>query len=328
MRSTLPQKQIIIVVTGPTASGKSELAVRLAKRFNGEIISADSRQIYKGLDTGSAKVRGRWLHCDEQQNARHTRGTIFAYKNIPHYCIDLIPPAHAFTAAEFKKCAEHSIRQITRKGKLPIIAGGTAFWIDALIYNLTLPEVPPNPSLRRRLEKKTAERLFAILKTLDPSRASSIDPHNPRRLIRAIEIAKALGYIRPLRRNRRYNALWISLSPPIRTLEMRFKKRARDMVPGALVREVKRLRTHRVSLRRIKEFGFEYRLTLAYIAKKITRAEYIERFISETRAYAKRQRAWWSKNPDVLTVSDMKKIDSIAHGFLNKNYPRTGLRAD
>src|SRR3990167_3851819 len=165
----------IIVILGPTASGKSALAVKLAKKFNGEVISADSRQVYKGLNIGTGKI------------TRKEMG------GVPHYCLDVVSPKKIFTVADFKKCAEKAIEKIFAKNKTPIIVGGTGLYIQAVVDNITLPEVKPNWKLRKELEKKTTEEMFKMLKKLDPERAKTIDAKNPRRLIRAIKTAEALG---------------------------------------------------------------------------------------------------------------------------------------
>ena len=165
------------MILGPTASGKSALGVKLAKKINGEIISADSRQVYKGLDIGSGKI------------TRKEMG------GIPHYCLDIFSPKKIFTVVDFKKRADKAIEEIFAKNKTPIIVGGTGLYIQAIVDNIVLPEVKPDWKLRKELEKKTTEEMFKMLKNLDPERAKNIDAKNPRRLIRAIEIAKALGKV-------------------------------------------------------------------------------------------------------------------------------------
>ena len=171
------QKPKILVVVGPTASGKSDLAVHLAKKFGGEVISADSRQVYKGLNIGTGKVTKKEM------------------AGIPHLLLDVVSPAKQYSVAEYQRDANAAIANIVRIGKLPIICGGTVQYIDALICNISLPEVAPNKELRTRLEKLPVEKLFLMLQKLDSVRAENIDAKNPRRLIRAIEIAKALGHV-------------------------------------------------------------------------------------------------------------------------------------
>ncbi len=165
----------LIVILGPTASGKSELAVKLAKKFNGEIISADSRQVYKGLNIGTGKITKKEM------------------KGIGHHLLDVASPKRKFTVAQFQKLAFKKIREIQRRGKTPFLVGGTGFYIQSVVDNISIPEVTPNWKLRKALEKKNTEELFSMLKKLDPARAKTIDSKNPRRLTRAIEIASAEG---------------------------------------------------------------------------------------------------------------------------------------
>jgi tRNA dimethylallyltransferase len=169
-----PQKPTIVVV-GPTASGKSDLAVFLAKKYHGEVISADSRQIYKGMDIGTGKITKKEM------------------AGVPHYLLDVAAPSRRFTAAQYKKLGQAAIKKIRHKNKIPIICGGTGFYIRALIDDLQIPTVKPNLKLRAQLEKRTTAELFTQLKKLDPRRAAEIDCHNPRRLIRALEIVMTTG---------------------------------------------------------------------------------------------------------------------------------------
>ena len=158
-------KPKILVILGPTASGKSDLAVELSKIFNGEVISADSRQVYKGLDIGSGKITKKEM------------------RGVPHYLLDVCSPKKIFSVAEYKKLADEKITNILKRNKLPIICGGTGFYIDAVVQNITLPEVSPNPELRKKLEGKNLEELQTILKQLDLERYETVDTKNKIRLI-------------------------------------------------------------------------------------------------------------------------------------------------
>ncbi|MEK7634419.1 MAG: tRNA (adenosine(37)-N6)-dimethylallyltransferase MiaA, partial [Patescibacteria group bacterium] len=160
----------IIVILGPTSSGKSKLAIKIAKKYDGEIISADSRQVYKKLNIGSGKITKKEM------------------EGIPHYLLDVTSPKRTFTVNQYQKLAKKALKKIIKKGKLPIICGGTGLYIDTLIYDYQLPQVPPQPKLRKQLEKKSTEELFGQLQKLDSRRAQNIDKHNRRRLIRALEI--------------------------------------------------------------------------------------------------------------------------------------------
>lgn len=276
----------LIVIVGPTASGKSELAVKLAKKFKGEIISADSRQVYQELDIGTGKVSGKWK-------------SFFIYKKIPHHCIDFVSPKKIYTVAEYKKCADTAIQDINNRGKIPILAGGTAFWIDTLVYDLNFPSVPPNLKLRKKLAKKTLQELLRMLEKLDPERARNIEQKNPRRLIRAIEIAKKIGKVPEIQKHSPYNTLWIGLIPSREILSHSIKKRANRMIKEGLLEEIKKLIRKGVSKKRIKEFGFEYRAALDALEKKITRVELLNRLTQETLDYARRQMTWWKRNPEI-----------------------------
>ena len=170
-------KPKIIVVLGQTVTGKSDLAVKVAKKINGEIISADSRQVYKGLDIGTGKITQKEM------------------KGVPHHLLDVANPKRRFTVAQYQKLTISAIAEIVRRDKTPIICGGTGFYIDAITKGVVFPEVPPNLKLRKQLNTKSAIALFEVLKKLDPVRAKNIDPKNKVRLIRAIEIAKSLGKV-------------------------------------------------------------------------------------------------------------------------------------
>jgi tRNA dimethylallyltransferase len=165
----------IIVILGPTSSGKSDIAIKLAKKISGEIISADSRQIYRGLDIGTGKITNN--------------------QGIVHYGLDIVSPKTEYNVAKFKKYADKTIANILKQKKIPIICGGTGFWIKSIVDNVIYPEVKPDQILRNKLRNKTKEKLFAILEKLDPERAKTIDKNNPVRLIRAIEICKTLGKV-------------------------------------------------------------------------------------------------------------------------------------
>lgn len=271
--------QKLIVIFGPTASGKSELAVKLAKRIGGEIISADSRQVYRGLDIGTAKITKKEMG------------------GIPHHLLSIISPKRVFSAGDFKKLAEKKIRDIFGRGKVPIICGGTGFYIQALIDNSLIPEIKPNWKLRKKLGKRTPEQLFKMLKKLDPRRAKSIDAKNPRRLIRAIEIAKhSPTKVRPSFLQR-FNLcfLEISIKLPEKELKKRIEKRAEKMIRAGLIKEVEKLRRSGLSWKRINELGFEYKYPAMFLRGKINKKEMLKRIILENWHYAKRQMTWFKK---------------------------------
>ncbi len=261
--SKILNKNLIIALVGQTASGKSELAIKLAKKYNGEIVCVDSRQIYKGLDLGTGKVEGKW----QKQKQGSKLSTVFIYKNIPHHCIDYINPSRQYSAALYKRDAQKAIANVLKRGKLPILCGGTAHWVDAVVYNQDLPNVKPNKKLRAALEKKSADVLFEKLMKLDPARASTIDRLNKRRLIRALEIIAATGkpvpslrslatqYSSSLSRTSKaivfstrsksiaqpYNSLWLGIKTDQKSLYKKIEKRLEQRLKDGMVTEVKKL---------------------------------------------------------------------------------------
>ena len=236
----------IIVILGPTASGKSALAVKLAKKINGEIISADSRQVYKGLNIGSGKITKKEM------------------SGVHHHCLDIVSPKKVFTVADFKKCAEKAIEKIFAKNKTPIIIGGTGLYIQALVDNIVLPEVKPDWKLRKKLEKKTTEEMFRALEKLDPDRAKNIDAKNPRRLIRAIEIAKALGKVPNLETKRQsWETIQIGIKLSDKKLKENINKRLIYRLKKGMIAEAKKLHAQGLSWKRMDELGLEYK----YLAK-------------------------------------------------------------
>ena len=357
----MQRKIKIIAVVGPTASGKSELAVKIARRFKGEIISADSRQVYKGLNIGTGKVPGNWktisesptvqkCHCEEFRRKRNEEAIskiglnkeiaslpavarndeiqflddraskIFIYKNVPHHCIDFVSPKKVFTIADFKKCAETAIKDNYERGKVPILCGGTGFYVDTVLYNLPIPNVPPNTKLRAILSKKSIAELFQILNKLDPTRAKTIDHHNPRRLIRAIEIVKATSRpISPIPRisieNRAnlWNSLILGINLPQKELHKKIDKRLKSHLKQGMFQEVKNLLKKGVSHKRLQSLGLEYRFVSLFLQKKLARAEMKEKLKNAIHQYAKRQMTWFKRNKDIYWVASGQNGETMAN---------------
>ena len=280
-------KRKIIVILGPTASGKSALALKIAKKINGEIISADSRQVYKGLDIGSGKI------------TRKEMG------GVPHYCLDIVSPKKIFTVVDFKKRAEKAIEKIFAKNKTPIIVGGTGLYIQAVVDNITLPEVKPNWKLRKELEKKTTEEMFGMLKKLDPERARNIDAKNPRRLIRAIEIAKKLGKTPKLMSmsRRDLDIRQIGIKLPDEILKKNIEKRIKKMLKNGLVAETKKLKSSVLPWKRIYELGFEYKYPALFLQNKISKDEMLAKMLIENRQYSKRQMTWFKRDKRIKWIN-------------------------
>jgi tRNA dimethylallyltransferase len=285
-------KPTIIVILGPTASGKSDVAVEIAKKFNGEIVSADSRQVYKGMDIGTGKITKREM------------------RGVPHHLLNIAAPSRTFTVAEYQKLAHHAIRDILRRGKLPVVCGGTGFYIRAIVDNIILPEAKPDPALRRKLEKRSTAELFAMLGKLDPRRAKNIDAKNPRRLIRAIEIAKQLGKVPEMRSSPPYNAVQIGIKIDDEILKERIRVRLLKRLKQGMVAEVEKLHAHGLSWKRLENFGLEYRYVARYLQGKITEPEMTDQLYSAIVAYSKRQMTWFRKDKRI-TWLDPPELDKF-----------------
>lgn len=306
----MKQKPKILVLVGPTASGKSDLAVKLAKKFNGEVISADSRQVYRGMDIGTGKITPSEMH------------------GVPHHLLDVVSPQKTFTVADYVRKGERALVGILGRGKLPIVCGGAGFYISALVDGVVLPDVPPDPNLRRHLNKKTVQELFILLKTLDPRRAKTIDAKNPRRLIRAIEIARTLGKV-PIAKQRppTYDILWLGLRPPNEILRQKIHSRlfarlrltsgGQARIKEGMVAEAKHLHRQGVSWKRMEEFGLEYRYLARYLQKKVTKQEMLAELEKGIWRYAKRQMTWFKKNKLIQWISgDPKEAERLVKKFL------------
>lgn len=298
-------KPKIIAVVGQTATGKSGFAVELALRLRsgsstqkinppagGEIISADSRQVYTGLDIGSGKITKKEMG------------------GIPHHLLDVANPKRVFSVSDFKTLGEQAIQNILNKGKVPIICGGTGFYIDTLVNNVLLPEVPPNIILRKKLEKLSLQKLIEKLQKLDPVRAKTIDRNNPVRLIRAIEIATALGSVPILKTKSPYDVLWIGLGLPDEVLKEKIHIRLLARMKQGMLTEAKRLHTAGVSWKRMQELGLEYRFMALHLSSKISKAEMLSQLEAAIWQYAKRQKTWFKRNKEINWIDPRKKSDT------------------
>lgn len=304
-------KPLALVILGPTASGKSSLAIKLAKKLAGEVVSADSRQVYRGMDIGSGKVTKREM------------------AGIPHHLLDVADPKRQFSVAQYQKLANKKIAEILKRGKLPIICGGTGFYIQSIVDNLVLPKVKPNKKLRAELAKKTTEELFSILKKLNPERAKTIDAKNPRRLVRAIEIARAGGsfdknsidksfvFLRSASGNDRPNDLLaslifvqIGLNPPPEVLKHNIHLRLFARIRAGMIAEVKRLHKSGVSWKRLENFGLEYKYLALFLQKKITKPEMLAGIERDSWLYAKRQMTWFKRDKRIIWLKASDEIGS------------------
>lgn len=295
------QKTPIIAVVGQTASGKTDLAIALAKKFNGEIISADSRQVYRGMNLGTGKV------------------TKSEQRGISHYCLDCASPKTNYTVTNFVHDAQQAVKKIVDKKKIPIVCGGTGFWVDSFINDSSIPDVAPNKKLRKVLSKESVVQLFALLKKLDPHRAAHIDAKNPQRLIRAIEIAKALGKVPQITKHSPYASVWIGLRFPKKELRRRISKRLLTRINQGMISEVAQLHTQGVSWKRLYDLGLEYRYVSLYVRKKISKKEMVKKLEKEIIHFAKRQMTWFKRNKSIHWIRKPSQAFPLVKSFLRKS---------
>ena len=274
-------KAKILIIAGPTASGKSSRAVEEALSRNGEIISVDSRQVYRGLDVGTEKVSNEEM------------------RGVPHHLIDIRDPKENYSAGDFVADATRLIEDITSRGKLPILAGGTHFYFHALLYGLPTT-VDSDPTLRAALEKLPTEELAARVRTLDARRAGELDPKNRRRLIRALEIIEAKGNV-PARTKTEplYDTEWIIIDPPREVLRERIDARLKTAIGRGLIDEVRRVREE-VGDIRLNELGLEYRIIGEFLRGERAEDSIIPALSAKLWHYARRQKAWLRKLHDEL----------------------------
>ncbi len=297
MQEKLPK---IVVITGPTGSGKTELSIELALKFDGEIVNADSRQIYKGLIIGTNVI------SDKEK------------KGIKHHLFQFIEPSEVFTVADYKILAIKTINDILSRQKLPIIVGGTGLYIKTVTDNLKLPAVAPNKNLRQKLNCQSAEELYQQLKTLDEEAAELIDRHNKVRLIRAIEIVLSTGLLLSRVRSigpKLYDSLKIAIAINRQDLKKKLRQRAEVMLKKGLIEEIKGL---------FKKYpkdalcfnAIPYKLGIEYLDGRLTENQLIESIAFADYHYSKRQITWLKKDKEVKWVSSFEEAILIVGNFL------------
>jgi len=285
----------LIVIVGSTASGKSELAIRLAKKFNGEIISADSRQVYRELDIGTAKVTKKEM------------------QGVPHHLLSVVSPKSRYTVAQYQEAATKAITAVLKRKRVPILVGGSPFYIYAVADGMIFPQIKPNQKLRKNLEKRTTGELFSRLKALDPERAKAIEQKNKRRLIRALEIV--LSTDKPVPKRKKiplpYSILFLGVSRPPDDLKKRIKKRFLSMLKHGFLSEIKALRKQGMSWKRIESFGLEYCEGAQYLQGKISKQEMTEKAIRATQDFARRQMVWFKKDQRIHWIKNDKEARNL-----------------
>ena len=273
----------VIAVVGATASGKTSYAIELAKKINGEIISADSRLVYKGMDIGTAKP------------------TIDEMQEIPHYMIDVVEPEYNYSVGLYVKEAKKHITDIISRGKVPIVVGGTGLYFRVLLENYDLPDVKPDYELRKELSSYSYEELLEMLTKLDEKAANSVEKNDKKKLIRYVEIIKLAGKPLDLVRGvkeKEFNVEWVGLNFPREILYDRINKRVDLMIEQGLIDETKKLLQKHGRISNITD-TIGYREVLSYLDGEFSLDEAKDKLKQNTRNYAKRQLTWFRKNEQI-----------------------------
>ena len=295
-------KPKIIVIAGPTASGKTALSIELAKKINGEIVSADSMQIYKDMNIGSAKP------------------TIEEMQGIKHYMIDIISPSERFSVADYKKQAEKAIKEIIEKGKNPIIVGGTGLYINSLIYGIEYNEIPLDEEYRKKLENISTsveglKQLYEKASQIDSLAMEKISPNDKKRIIRVLEIYHSTGKtkteleIESRQKGVQYDYRVFAINMERHILYERINKRVDLMLENGLIEEVKNI-VQKYDKYPTAMQALGYKEVVEYFDKKLTYEKMIEKIKQETRRYAKRQLTWFRKNKEITWIDGLDNMQN------------------
>lgn len=318
---TLPK---IICVVGATASGKTDVGVAVAKAFDGEVVAADSRTVYRGMDIGTAKPSGdkgeKWERGDavSWDIKKLFASSSLIVEDVPHWGFDLVDPDQPFTVKDYQRFADEKIAEIIKRGKLPVIVGGTGLYIKALIDRPTFSSVAPNPELRASFESMTNQELVDAIGECDPDAMAAIDEDNRVRLIRALEILMTTG--KPLASERghepaKYDALQIGLDVPRERLYERIDERVAVMVANGLVEEVRVLK-EQYGCETPAMSGIGYRQICDFFDGKTKLRDAIARIKYDTHHYAKRQETWFKADPRIHWVTTAAEAIEETRGFI------------
>ena len=297
-------KPKLVVVLGPTASGKSALGIALAQRFHGEIVSADSRQVYRGLDIGSAKV------TREEQAM------------VPHHMLDVVDPNEVYTVAQYQQAANAVIYDILERGYQPFLVGGSPHYIQAVVDNLDIPAIPPRPALRAELESHPLAALLAQLEELDPQSAATIERSNSRRVIRALEVCLVSG--KPFSEQRKvaaplYESLMLGINWPRAVLYQRIDARVDERMRQGMVQEVQHLLSQGVHSERLEALGLEYRFINRWLhGEYASEAAMVEHLKYAIHDFTRRQLTWFRKETRITWLDgyDIARAEELVEQFL------------
>ncbi|PIT87328.1 MAG: tRNA (adenosine(37)-N6)-dimethylallyltransferase MiaA [Candidatus Magasanikbacteria bacterium CG10_big_fil_rev_8_21_14_0_10_40_10] len=306
MTAHLPK---LIIILGPTATGKTDLTIKLAKYFDGEIISADSRQVYKHMSISTDVPNGRW------EKGR------YLVRGVPHYLLDCVEPNQEFVLTHFKKMATEAIYDIVKRKKTAFMAGGTGLYISALVDNLDIPKVKPDIKLRAELDKKSVQELAKMLTQADPASARIIDLNNPRRVIRALEVALATGRSFVDQRTKSkplFEVLQIGLKRDRAEIYQKINQRVDEQIKRGVIEEIRGLlaRGYTWDLPALSSLGC--RQFKDYLAGQQTMEEAVETLKRDTRRYAKRQISWFKRDKRIkwIEADDLATAKKLCQEFL------------
>ncbi len=298
-------KNKLVVILGPTACGKTRMGTVLAHKYNGEIISADSRQVYQGMDIGTGKDLGDYM--------------VNGYQ-VPYHLIDIVDPQIDFNVAKYQKLAYEAIDDVLRRGKVPFLVGGTGLYIDAVTKNYQFNEVTPEKQIkiRKKLDKWSLERLLKELKAKDPIIFEKIDQNNRRRVQRALEIFLETGESKSKNQlgQIKYDILFIGIKFPLEKIYAKIDNRLDNRLDEGMIKEVEKLRKNAVSWQRLDDFGLEYRYVSRYLKGQITHEEMILQLKHAIHHFAKRQLTWFRRNKDIIWVPGLTEAHRILKQFL------------
>lgn len=302
------QKQKVIVIGGPTASGKTTLSIELAKKINGEIVSADSMQIYKEMNIGTAKP-------DEQE-----------MQGIKHYMLDFVSPEERYSVADYKREAKKAIEEILKKGKVPIVIGGTGLYIESLIYEIEFPKIETDLEYRKKLEevieKKGLEYLYKEAIRIDEKAMEKISCNDKKRILRVLEIYHQTGKTKTeiendSRKEPSYNYKFFAIDMQREILYDRINKRVDIMLEKGLVDEVRTLYEKYDNFPTAMQ-GLGYKEVVEYLEKKLSYEEMIEKIKMESRRYAKRQLTWFRKYENITWLNGLDDIEKNISIIINE----------
>lgn len=293
-------KPKVIGIVGPTAAGKTSLSITIAKHVDGEVISADSRQVYRGMDLGTGKV------TKEEMDG------------VPHHVLDIVDPMEIYTGARFVRDATKAVNDIVSRNHNPIIAGGTFFYFDLLRNKMQTAPVEPDATFRVGLADYTTTELYELLEAKDSRRAADMDPFNRRRIERALEIINTLGTVpESAPAESLYNWLILGIEIDKEQLHANIHKRIIDRLDEGMIEEVERLHYEGVTYERMDAFGLEYRYIAKFLQGELSKDDMIEQLDAKTRQFAKRQMTWLRKDQAIVwidpsdTATVLGKVDSF-----------------